>query len=214
MEHSGDSIIKQVKNADIVVLNKQDLLDREQVAEIMSTIKDFNPDSVTFSLSMESCDGSFNLFMGEIESSFIEGTANFSSNDTPIACNAACDDEFNHFNVSSYASSYGINTLLDGETASEFVLDVMQSVRNGILNINPQFLGHLKMFLHTGSVGLRASVTSYRDQPRIEFIGLENENDDNNFTVFAAVTDVARDNLADVIENVVLSKSGQFSISL
>jgi G3E family GTPase len=210
MEHSGDSIIKQVKNADIVVLNKQDLLDREQVAEIMSTIKDFNPDSATFSLSMESSDGSFNSFMDKIESSIIEENANFSSNTTPIACNTACDDEFNHFNVGSYAGSYELSALLDGETASGLVLDVMQSVRSGILDINPQFLGHLKMFLHTGSVGLRASVTSYKDQPKLEFIGSEDGNDVNTFTVFAAVTDVARDNLEDIIENAVSASSSQF----
>ena len=218
MEHSGDAIIKQVRNADIVVLNKQDLLDKEQLAEIRSTIKGFNPDSALFTLSLETDDGSFDSFMDEIESSFITNFtangANASVNDTSVSSNSACDDEFNHFNVSSYASSYGIDTLLDGESASELVLDVMRSVRNGILDINPQFLGHLKMFLHTGSVGLRASVTSYRDQPKLEFVGLEDENEDSNFTVFAAVTDVSRDNLADVIENVVLSRSGQFGIAV
>ncbi|MDI3486938.1 MAG: hypothetical protein PWQ50_2158 [Methanolobus sp.] len=86
----------------------------------------------------------------------------------------------------------------------------MQSVRSGILDINPQFLGHLKMFLHTGSVGLRVSVTSYKDQPKLEFISSENGNAGNTFTVFAAVTDVARDNLEDIIESAVSASSSQF----
>ncbi|WP_321428722.1 GTP-binding protein [uncultured Methanolobus sp.] len=215
MDHSGESIVKQIRNADIVVLNKQDLLSQEELAEIRSNINDLGSDSGLFALSMESDDDSFDTLMDEIESSFIATDENISVNAIDTSFNTVCDDEFNHFNVGSYASSYEVNTLLDGEAASNLALDVMQSVKNGILDINPQFLGHLKMFLHTGSVGLRASVTSYRDNPKIEFVGSEDEDGHGNeLTVFAAVTDVGRDNLADVIENVVLSKSGQFNIAV
>ncbi|MBP1908747.1 GTP-binding protein [Methanolobus bombayensis] len=214
MEHSGDAIIKQVQNADIVVLNKQDLLERDQLAEIKYAIKGFNPDSILFTLSMEADDGSFNSFMDEIESSVVTKGEHAPMHGISDSCNTVCDDEFDHFNVGSYAGSYEVNSLLDGEAASKLVLDVMHSVRNGIIDINPRFLGHLKMFLHTGSVGLRASVTSYKDQPKLEFVVSQNEDHGSNFTVFAAVTDVARDNLADVIENVVISKYGQFSISV
>ncbi|MDG6245007.1 MAG: GTP-binding protein [Methanolobus sp.] len=56
------------------------------------------------------------------------------------------------------------------------------------------------------------SVTSYQDKPEVELVG-SGADDAGKFTVFAAVTDVARDNLADIIEEAVLSRSGQLGIS-
>jgi G3E family GTPase len=226
MEHSGDAIIKQIKNADIVVLNKKDLLNREQLAEIKASIMELNPDSQLLAMSLKDEDGTFDKFMSLLGSDIASGkinvarlsdavnrTNNSTTASTSVSCSTACDDEFDHFNVSSYADSYEINIPIDAEAAKNLVLDVMYSVRNDILYHNPRFLGHLKMFLHTGSVGLRASVTSYLDQPEVEFVGLDSENDDGKFTVFAAVTDVARDNLSDIIENAVSARSGQLGIA-
>ncbi|MEZ5336347.1 MAG: hypothetical protein R2741_14520 [Methanolobus sp.] len=129
---------------------------------------------------------------------------------TQLACLTEADD-FNHFNVSSYADSYPINKVLDEELATSASLDLMSSIKSSIIDMNPEFLGHLKMFFHTKSLALRISVTSYNDQPEFEIISA-GTTDENQFTVFAAVTDVERDNLADIIENAVSARSSQFGI--
>ncbi|WP_094228960.1 GTP-binding protein [Methanolobus psychrotolerans] len=222
MEHSGDAIIRQIQNADIVLLNKKDLLDREQLAGIKATIEDLNPDAQLYALSLKGEeDGAFTSLMDVLESSFGSG---ISVTDSPgllgsgtiavsAECTTACEDDFNHFNVSSYADSYEVKSFLGREAAMSLILDVMQSIRENILDLNPRFLGHLKMFLHTGTVAMRVSVTSYRDIPELEFVG-SGTDDAGKFTVFAAVTDVARDSLADIIEEAVLSRSGQLGINV
>lgn len=211
MEHSRAAIVKQVENADIILLNKKDLLNPQQLEKIEVTVKEVNSHAHFYALSLKEGDETFTDVADLLESGFrstLPGAEGFkgpvpetlkSEKVTfPDAC-AIGDDDFNHFNVSSYAESYAMKTSLDREAATSLALEVMHSIKGSILELNPGFLGHLKMFLQTGSVALRVSVTSYLDHPEVEVIGSEAVND-NKFTVFAAVTDITRDSLADIIE--------------
>ncbi|WP_407355947.1 GTP-binding protein [Methanolobus sp. WCC5] len=224
-----DAIIRQITNADIVILNKTDLLDREQLAEFKATIQELNPNAQFYALSLKDKneDKALGSLLETIGSGIRPVAPSFSATSDQklsgydidsgniakaLACTTEEDDDFDHFNVSSYADSYDVTGSLDNEEAMDLVLDVMQSVKNNILGFNPHFLGHLKMILHTGSVSMKASVTSYQDKPEVELVG-SGADDAGKFTVFAAVTDVARDNLADIIEEAVLSRSWQLGIN-
>ncbi|MEZ5336346.1 MAG: GTP-binding protein [Methanolobus sp.] len=45
MNHSEGAITKQVENADMILLNKKDMLTSHQLAEFETTIKDINPNA-------------------------------------------------------------------------------------------------------------------------------------------------------------------------
>lgn len=215
MEHSREFILRQTKDADIILLNKRDLIEPERLPDITAAIKEMNPNAQLFSLSLKMEGELFLNLMEVLEAelkdvmphSRVQGSKKLEP--FKALSSAPCtveDDDFDHFNVSSYAESYDIDNSLDQETATSLALDVMHSIKNGIFKLNPGFLGHLKMFLQTEAVSLRVSVTSFRDDPEVELInnsGTEN----NKFTVFAAVTDVARDDLEDIIKSSVFSRS-------
>ncbi len=222
MKHSKDSIVKQTKDAGIILLNKKDLIEPEKVSGITATIKEINPYARLFSLSLKEEGGAFQNLMDILEAELQDVVPHLrvkigkaqDSFDTPSggSCAVGGDDDFDHFNVSSYAESYDINSSLDKEAATNLALDVMRSIKSGVIQLNPAFLGHLKMFLQTEAVSLRVSVTSFMDDPEVELINGSGE-EKNKFTVFAAVTDIARDDLADIIEGSVFARSCGLGIS-
>jgi G3E family GTPase len=222
MKRSRDSIVKQTKDADIILLNKKDLMGTEKLSGIISTIDEMNPNARLFSLSLKEEGGAFQNLMDILEvelqdvipHSGVKSSKEPCSFDTPSggSCAVGKDDDFDHFNVSSYAESYDISSSLDKETATNLALDVMRSIKSRVIQLNPAFLGHLKMFLQTEAVSLRVSVTSFMDDPEVELIST-NGAEKNKFTVFAAVTDIARDDLADIVEGSVFARSGGLGIS-
>ncbi|WP_406656907.1 GTP-binding protein [Methanolobus sp. ZRKC2] len=219
MQHSGEAITKQIENADIVLLNKKDLLSTHQLSEFETAIKEINPHATLHSLSLKWDDGSFISFADSLLRSLKDAPHLSGMNDETTKTNKkvhadSCTpeaDEFNHFNVSSYADSYSISDFSDLNQVTHIVLELIESIKKSIMKLNPRFLGHLKMLLHTESVAFKVSVTSYQDQPEIEYVSTR-AHEDSKITVFAAVTDIERDNLADIIENAVSARSGQLGI--
>ena len=220
MQHCGDAVTKQVENADIILLNKKDLLSSRQIAEFETSIKEINPEATLHCLSLKWDDDSFVSFADSLVRDLARNAGGMEMADniletSKIAGSDSCTlaDDFNHFNVSSYADSYSIYGSSDQYHITCMALELIESIKKSILELNPRFLGHLKMFLHTESVALKVSVTSYQDQPEIELVSA-GVHDDSKITVFAAVTDVARDTLADIIENAVSARSGQLGIAV
>jgi G3E family GTPase len=219
MQHCGDAVTKQVENADIILLNKKDLLSTRQLAEFEATVKEINPDSMLHCVSLKWDDDSFISFADSLVSNLSQNAGFEIAGNIPetgkISGSDSCTlaDDFNHFNVSSYADSYSIYVSSDQNHITCMALELIESIKKSILELNPRFLGHLKMFLHTESVALKVSVTSYQDQPEIELVST-GVHEDSKITVFAAVTDVARDTLADIIENAVSARSGQLGIAV
>jgi len=217
MKHSKDSVVKQTKDADIILLNKRDLIETEKLPGIAAAIKEMNPNARLFLLSLKEEDGLFLKLMDMLEAElqdivpYLRVQENKELQSCEAISTASCevdeDEDFDHFNVSSYAESYDIDNSLDQETATSLALDVMHSIKRGVARLNPEFLGHLKMFLQTETVSLRVSITSFRDEPEIELINSGGA-EQNKFTVFAAVTDIARDDLADIVEGSVFARSG------
>lgn len=209
MQHSGDAITKQIETADFVLLNKKDMLSTDQLSEFETTITEINPDATLHSLSLKLDDGSFTNFADSLvgilkHDSDISGINTETANiyETSDEDSEVLDPEFNHFNVSSYAHSYPINEFSNQDQATQMALGMIGSIKNSILELNPRFMGHLKMILQTDSTALKVSVTSYKDEPEIDNLSVEAD-EDNKMTVFAAVTDVARDELADIIQSAV-----------
>ncbi|SFM18312.1 GTP-binding protein [Methanolobus profundi] len=222
MQHSGDAITKQIGNADIILLNKKDLLSTSKLSEFETAIKEINPDAEFHSLSLKWDDGSFAVFADSFFRDLKEDVHSFgmdhdaagsAGTDGSVQCDPCTSetDEFNHFNVSSYADSYSINSSTELGHLTHLALDLIGSIKKRVMELNPRFLGHLKMFLHTGSVSFKISVTSYQDQPEIEYLSI-GANEGGKMTVFAAVTDITRDDIADIIDDAVSSRSGQFGI--
>lgn len=218
MEHSEYAATKQMENADVIVINKIDLMEDTEIGAVENIVRKINNDAGVFALSFKNKDHEFIHFMNTVEYLLgMETRASSAIYDTDIDCPdnmcAANDDHFDHFNVSSYADTYHIESPIDTETAISAATCIMKDLKNMVLALNPKFLGHLKMFLHTESVALRVSVTSYLDNPEVEVIDTD-VSDHGEFTVFAAVTDVHRDDLAQIIKRSVMGNSCQFGISI
>lgn len=218
IEHSEYAATKQMENADIIVVNKKDLMEKEEISAVKNVIRDINVDAEIFSISFKEKDLALIQFMNAVESWLgMEVQVSLSleeiGSDCPDNMCAANDDHFDHFNVSSYADTYHIEHTIDTDTAINAATSIMKDLKNMVLALNPKFLGHLKMFLHTESVALRISVTSYLDNPEVEVIDTD-ISDHGEFTVFAAVTDVQRDDLAHIIKRSVMGNSSHLGISI
>lgn len=218
MEHSEYAATKQMENADLIVINKRDLMKEAEISAVQNAVRKINADADIFSLSFKDKELAFTEFMSAVEYRLgmeVQGRTAVKDVDSDCPDNmcAANDDHFDHFNVSSYADTYHIESPIDTETAISAATCIMKDLKNMVLALNPKFLGHLKMFLHTESVALRISVTSYLDNPEVEVIETD-VSDHGEFTVFAAVTDVHRDDLAQIIKRSVMGNSCQFGISI
>ena len=218
MEHSEYAATKQMENADLIVINKIDLMKDTEIGAVENIVRNINPDADVFAMSLKNTDREFMELMTVVESRIgIETQANSALSEVDGDCLdnmcATNDDHFDHFNVSSYADTYHIEHSIDTETAISAATCVMKDLKSMVLALNPKFLGHLKMFLHTESIALIISVTSYLDNPEVEVIDTD-ISDHGEFTVFAAVTDVHRDDLAQIIKRSVMGNSCQLGINI
>ncbi|WP_406660314.1 GTP-binding protein [Methanolobus sp. ZRKC3] len=187
---------RQIEDAEILVINKADLVKPLELPIIEESVKQLNPKATVFKLSAKKDDDAFRNFMDTVLS---DPTFCIDVADRPtleevdsIACSG----------VASYASEFMIQGEINSESASSLAEDIIESVKTSVLKLNPEFLGHIKLFLEHSSGIVKASITAYYESPQIENIESD-MNKEAKLKILSAVSNISKDELVKIVNECV-----------
>ncbi|MCD4703865.1 MAG: GTP-binding protein [Methanosarcinaceae archaeon] len=184
---------RQIVDADIIIINKIDLVDHIRLPIIESSAHQLNPGAKVISLSAHGNDADFQNFMDLVLSDAI-------SNDTAIKeIRSDTDvDSIACSGVSNYATEFILHMDHRDITFTESLAKhLMEVMCEDVIKYSPEFVGHIKLFLDSGSAVTKASVTAYYESPILETI--ESEHGTPTLKILTAVTGISKDDLVEIV---------------
>ena len=194
---------QQLKEAEIIGINKIDLADEEKIKGVESFLKEMNPDAYTMRMSAANDDAAIDKLYELITR---EGEETVALIDTEGEPKSKVTEKLNSIeisNISTYSGLYKVNGWLTVKRAGKLLESIINSAGMEISEINPSFVGHIKMAVKVDDTLVKISQTAGADDRRIEaeYIRQEKTGNDGNYEIrfLAAVTNVKKEKLEEII---------------
>ena len=181
-------IVNQVKESEIVCINKIDLVDAEAIASVSNTILDLNPDATIAEFSAKKWDAKFQTVLGLLagESKVVHTSEHLNSIEMS--------------GVGSYASGYTLTADgLNSDKVTTMLEQLLAGVKEKLVEKNPDFIGHVKMTFMFDRGLVKANLTSAYGDPYVETME-EAEEDEQHLKFLSAITQVSRDELIEIVD--------------
>jgi G3E family GTPase len=209
--------VRQIEDAEILVVNKVDLIDPIRVPIIEESVKQLNSKAKVLKMSSRIEDAGFSELMRLIVPS-VTDEAEFVDLPSSVQGVVAASDssgfsipvlpsvqEHTHYDsrysgIASYSNDYRI---LEEDVASEkaksIVMDIAEAVKSAIMQKSPEFVGHVKMFLECSRETVKISITSYSEDPVLDIIRVAAGNAPR-FKIFTAVSGIDEEMLIHLVD--------------
>jgi G3E family GTPase len=196
---------RQIIDAEILAINKVDLIEDLYIPVVESSVQQMNPQAHTVRFSAKSRDEEFAEFISTLlsdETSFEVNRRKESINKSPDAEEivAACgENSIEYSKMATYASEYSLNhDYIEPEKAQSIVSNLMEDLKKEIIVMNPEFVGHMKVILQAGTVNVRSSVTGAEEQPQIET--MKSYSSHPSVKILSAISNVSRSELMELVD--------------
>ncbi len=211
--------LRQIEDAEILAINKTDLVDPIMVPILEESIQQLNNEAKVIKMSSDPNNPGF-LELMEIVIPQINGTGTSSSgSEKPHALpesplmpegqdkmqRADVQHRHTHYDsessgLASYANDYKIlEDDIDSDMARLITMEIAEGVKEKILNISPEFVGHIKMFLETQEQTFKISITSYSEVPAVNVIQTT-AHSGPRFKILTAVSGIEEDRLVHIVD--------------
>lgn len=191
LEQIPKFIKTQIEEAEILCINKIDLVTDEKIKEISDNLYKLNPQAIIVAFSANNPNEQFEKFIKLLAQESNNKLKSHEQNSIELS------------QVSSYSGKYIIeNKDLETSFLENILLRILNDLKNKIQIINPHFLGHIKLAINSKDSYLKSSLTSAQQQPTVEilpFIKYEK----NYLKFLTAVTLIEKQQLIDIIISVI-----------
>ncbi|TGC08444.1 CobW family GTP-binding protein [Methanolobus halotolerans] len=186
-------IANQIKEAEIVCINKIDLVDPETIAAATRTVLQLNPDAIIVEFSAKKADARFQRFLDLLAGESVTGHTGPDLNSIEMS------------GVGSYSGEYSLHTPgLHPDRVTSMLVHLLSDIKDKLQEVNPEFIGHVKMTLKFKEGLIKANLTSAHGTPFVEILD-EAGDCEQHLRFLSAVTLVPRDILTDIIDGSVQS---------
>ncbi|MDK2825948.1 MAG: hypothetical protein PWQ44_1125 [Methanolobus sp.] len=182
-------IENQIKESEIVCINKIDLVDRETIASSTQKALEINPDAIVVEFSAKNADDKFERFMDLLtgESDLHQEREDMNSMEVS--------------GVGSYAGEYSITSNgKDVDKITSMLVHMLVDIKDKVKEINPDFVGHVKISFKSSSGLVKGSLTSSDGEPVVEILD-EKGNGDEHIKFLSAVTKVEKEKLVKIVDS-------------
>ncbi|KKG18025.1 cobalamin biosynthesis protein P47K [Methanosarcina sp. 2.H.T.1A.6] len=206
MKEVKEFAMRQIIDAEILGINKVDLIEPIRIPILEASVQQLNPKARVVLLSGKDTGERFESFMQVVlpdikevpekaQVTTTEEKSNFSGSQET-------EDSVEASGVGSYAAEFAIKEgeSLSTETAREFTTELMNTIKEKVLDLNPEFVGHIKLFLDNGSETVKQSVTIYYEEPQEEIIKSK-EGAVPTLKILSAVSNVKKEALKDAVNS-------------
>lgn len=190
----------QVKEAEILGINKVDVAPAEIVAATEKMLVELNSKARILKFSAKFGDERFADLLLHLALPGVEKPSHDKKNSIEIS------------EVSSHSVLYTLTSCrYNPEEGRHFIEESLRAIRDGVKEINPDFIGHVKLSLKLPDSMVKGSVTSSEEAPQLEFIPRKNEKFE--LRLLSAVTKVPKDRLTEMVESTLEEKLRESNIT-
>jgi len=196
---------QQLKEAEIIGINKIDLADEDKIKSMEIFLKEMNPDAYQMRMSAANDDGAavdklYELLMREGE----ETVSMIDAGKEPKSKVTENLNSIEISNVSTYSGLYKTSGKLTVKSAGKLLENIITAAGAEISKVNPSFVGHVKMAVKVDDTLVKVSQTAGADDREIEAEYIQQEKTENtgNYELrfLAAVTNVKKEKLEEIID--------------
>lgn len=216
--------MRQIIDAEVLGINKLDLVDKIQIPIIEASIQQLNPKAKVILLSATYEDEHWHdfvklLFGEDTESMIREDRSELKTTSPGIrmvdkATGRLIEDTMNSIDASgitSYATEYRIGSI-QTEQARSVVRDLIEVIKKEVIESSPEFVGHIKMFMETETDTVKANLTAFDKDVTYEVIDSKNA-EPRRLKILSAVSNIKRDRLISIVSDAIEGKLKAENIS-
>ncbi|MDM7918658.1 MAG: GTP-binding protein, partial [Methanosarcina sp.] len=190
----------QVKEAEILGINKVDVAPAEIILATEKMLAELNPEARILKFSAKQGDKQFEDLLIHLALPGIEKPSQDRKNSIEIS------------EVSAHSVLYTLKSCkYNPEEGRNFIEESLQAIRDRVKDINPDFIGHVKLSLKLPDSMIKGSVTSSEEAPQVEFIPRTNER--LELRLLSAITKVPKDRLTGIVEKTLEEKLNESNVS-
>lgn len=190
----------QIKEAEILGINKVDRAPVEIVTATEKMLIELNPEASILKFSAKVGDEQFENLLIHLALPGIEKPLQEKKNSIEIS------------EVSAHSVLYTLlSSGLNPEEGRCLIEESLETIRNRVKEINPEFIGHVKLSLKLPDFTVKGNVTSSEESPQVEFIPRKNEK--LEIRLLSAITKVPKDRLTEIVENTLEEKLKESNIA-
>jgi G3E family GTPase len=206
MKEVKEFAMRQIIDAEILGINKVDLIEPIRIPILEASVQQLNPKARVVLLSGKDTGERFESFMQVVLPDIKEipdkAQVTITEEKPKLSESQETEDSIKASGVGSYAVEY---TIKDGENLSTeaargLTTELMNLIKEKVLELNPEFVGHIKLFLDNGMETVKQSVTIYYEEPQEDIIK-SNEGAVPTFKILSAVSNVEKEALKEAVNS-------------
>ncbi|MCQ1536248.1 GTP-binding protein [Methanosarcina sp. KYL-1] len=184
----------QIREAEILCINKVDTAPGEIILATERMLLELNPEARILKFSAKLGDEQFESLYGCLD---LQGQ----EKPRPEKLNSVELSE-----VSAYSVGYTLESgLLSPEISMALVEESLKTIRDSVKEINPDFVGHVKLSVKLPDSMVKGSVTSSKESPQVELI-LNRRSKEPEMRLLSAITRVPKEKLTGIVESTLEEK--------
>lgn len=209
MKEAKHFSMRQIIDAEILGINKVDLMELRQIPIVEASVQQLNPKAKIIRLSTKLYDEHWDYFIKLIlEDDYIQKTEGSECNE---------QDEYVDSIESSGIISYATEFLIEGSPISNdgaisITQEIMAGIRSRVIEHSPEFVGHIKMFLENRNSTVKMNITAYYEQPALEVI--KSNSTIRKFKILSAVSNIQKNILINIVDSTIKETFSSFNLQL
>jgi G3E family GTPase len=219
MKEVKDFAMRQIIDAEILGINKVDLIEPIRIPILEASVQQLNPKARVVLLSGKDTGERFENFMQIVLPDIKEVPEKAQVTTTEEKFKPSepqqTEDSIEASGVGSYAAEFAIKNgeNLSTQAARELTTELMNTIKEKVLELNPEFVGHIKLFLDNGLETVKQSVTIYYEEPQEDIIKSK-EGSIPTLKILSAVSNVEKEALKDAVNSSVQETFGEKGIEV
>jgi G3E family GTPase len=183
----------QIREAEILGVNKVDTAPGERVLATEKMLSELNNEARILKFSAKLGDEQFENLLIQLEAPGLEKSTSEKQNSIEVS------------EVSAFSTRYALVSSLDQEKGIALAEESLLSIRNRVSEINPGFIGHVKLSIKLPESVVKGSVTSSKEAPQVELV-LNRKSAKPELRLLSAITKVPKEALTEIVESSIEGK--------
>jgi len=184
----------QIREAEILCINKIDVTPAEIVYSTERMLLEINPEAHILKFSAKLGDGQFESLLLHPAVTGLKKTSEEKKNSVELS------------EVSAYSILYTLKSgVFSPEKGMRLIEESLLTIRDKVLEINSEFVGHVKLSLKLPESMVKGSVTSSKELPQVELLQDKNS-EKTELRLLSAITKVPKNKLTDIVESTLEEK--------
>ncbi|WP_440954294.1 CobW family GTP-binding protein [Methanosarcina sp. Mfa9] len=183
----------QIREAEILGINKLDTAPGKRVLATEKMLSELNSEAMVLKFSAKKGDEQFESLLSHLAVPGLEKPSSEKQNSIEVS------------EVSTFSTRYTLASALDPEKGIVLAEESLLNIRNRVSEINPGFIGHVKLSIKLPESVVKGSVTSSKEAPQVELV-LNRKSEKPELRLLSAITKVPKEELTEIVERSIEDK--------